>query len=281
MVSASSGIEESDAFTTAALICEALRQRGAHVNPEPVVDVPAGATSAYHVSIRSLGELRLLEVSFESPIGTRLDTRTVQLQHIEEVPVAAPRIAESLVSGKPLATTAKTSTLVGEETRAYAKKPGELLVGIGVLGFAIPGTDVAAGYGVFGQLMYETESYGVGVELRGGGSNEGDASLVGVGVGGRYFLFDGDITPYIGGGLGVLWISYQDASDAPDDYYYPEHVGSGLAANVDLGVEFLRLHSARFDVHLRMDVPIFEASIDDQDKSYVLPLSLMAAYFFD
>jgi hypothetical protein len=275
-------------MTSAALVCEALHEKGAYIDARPVLAVPAEAASsvaAFRVSLRPLGQALLLQVSFESPLGKVLDTRTMQLGHIEEVPVAAPRIADSLMTGKPLAETAKVDTLVGSETRAYAKQYGELKLGLGVFGFGVPGTDIFGGYGVHGQLYYETAAYAVGAELRLGGSSSsaGDATMEGVSLGARYFLNQGDITPFVGGGVGVLWLAYYDKGSSSNGYW-GNYKGSGLALHGEAGIEFLRLHDARMDVLLRIDAPLYQMTNDDgsgNHHAWAPPISLMAAYSFN
>jgi hypothetical protein len=292
VIGESLGVPEPDAMTAAGLVCEALRQAGANIDATPTPAGDAHGSSAYRVSLHPLGKLLLLKVSFETPIGTTTDSRTLQLGKIEEVPVAATRIAESLVRGTKLADTAKVDTLVGQETRTYEKKQGEFSIGVGVFGFGAFNSDVVAGYGLFGKMYYEVLRYGVGGELRIGGSDNssGDATLTSVALTGRYFFADGDITPFVGGGLGVMWFSDRsdaDASGIPDNeyYYYDDfatHEGSGLAAHADVGLELLRMHDVRFDVLLRVDAPLFtiESFDDRRDDRYVVPVSLMTSFSF-
>lgn len=288
MLGASAGFPAPDALTATGLMCEALRQAGANVDDHPVSRAEASAaSSAYRVELRRLGNIVILSVAFESPVGTTVASRSLQLARLEEIPVAAPRIAESLITGKPLEGTARVNTLVGQETRPYAKKFGEIKAGLGVLGFGIPATDVVGGYGVYGQLYYEALDYAVGADLRvaGSDSQSGDAMMSGISLGARYFFNENDITPFIGAGVGVLWLSFRDDDPPPPDGYYDAYdfEGAGLAAHFDLGVEFLRLHEVRFDVALRVDAPLYELHDEgDSNRSrYALPISIMASYSFE
>jgi hypothetical protein len=281
------GVPEPDARTTAALVCEALLDAGARIEPQPI-----GASdavhhgSAYRIDMRPLGKLVMLQVSFESPIGMRLRSRSLQLAKIEEVPVAALRIADALVHNKPLEGTARVDRLVGQETRKYEKQYGETLFAFGVFGMAII-DDTTAGYGAFGRLYYEATHYAVGADLRVGGSGrtDGDASLVGISVGGRYFLNTGDITPFLGGGVGILWLGTQspgaiDPDDPyPYDYDYRDWDGTGASLYGEFGVEFLRLHGSRFDAALRPEFPLFELK-DSGSGRYALPILLTVSYSF-
>jgi hypothetical protein len=285
---ASEGIPRGDAHTGAALVCQALRDAGADVAVDPV-DPPAlaGYAAAYRVEMRPLGSIVILQVSFESPVGTQVQSRSLQLNGIEEVSVAAPRIADSILHGTPLAQTAKVDTLVGQETRGYAKKAGETLFAIGVLGYMLPNT-TWAGYGAFARLYYEVERYAVGIDLRLGtsSSRDGDSSLVGISVGGRYFLNDQDIAPFLGGGAGILWLGQKHNYPTPAGNSYEPYDGrvqlrgSGLAAYAEAGVEFLRMHSSRLDALLRAEAPFFDLEGSGRHR-YTLPISLQLSYSFD
>lgn len=287
VLGAHDGIREPDANTSAALVCEALLDEGAHVDPRPVDAAEAARhSSAYRIDMRPLGRLVVLQVSFESPVGTRLRGRKVQLAGIEEVPVGALRIADALMHEKTIKNTASVDTLVGQETRTYEKQYGETLFAFGVLGMAIV-DETAAGYGAFLRLYYEAARYAVGADAQLGGSNQDnrDASLVGLSVGGRYFLNAGDITPFVGGGAGILWLGAERRvaldTTPPDPYGYEDdfqsYEGTGAALYGEFGVEFLRLHSSRFDVWLRVEVPTFEMKTGT-DGRYAVPILLMLSY---
>jgi hypothetical protein len=288
---ASEGIPRGDVHTAAALVCQALRDTGADVSAEPVDAEAAGdRSSAYRVDVRPLGSLVFMQVIFESPIGTPVQSRSLQLNGIEEVSVAAPRIADSIVHGTPLANTAKVATLVGEETRVYAKKYGETMFAFGILGYALP-NETWAGYGVFGRLYYEAERYAVGLDLRlaTSGASDGDSSLIGVSVGGRYFLNEDDISPFAGGGAGILWIGQKRtyaSTPMPSSAYYPDEGGrtqlrgSGLVAFGEVGVEFLRMHKTRLDAFLRADAPFFDLEGGGHHR-YTVPISIQVSYSFN
>jgi hypothetical protein len=288
------GIAPGDARTGAALMCDALRQAGASVSATPVMQPGPDDRSAYRIDLRPLGQLIILQVSYESPIGTRTDSRSLRLNGIEELVVAAPRVAESLVHGTPISSTAKVDTLVGQETRSYAKAYGETLFGIGIMGYSLP-DDTWAGYGVVARLYYEAIRYSVGAEVRLGTSAEadGDSSFASIGLGARYFFNEADISPFIGGGASIMWLSaYRKFSDQPSvpnnslngfNYDYGGRTsidGSGLAPFAEVGVEFLRLHDSRLDAALRLDAPTFKLHGDNHAR-YTMPISLLVTYSFD
>ena len=278
------GIADADARTSTALVCGSLHDKGAQVGTEPIGPSEAyGYSAAYRVALRPLGKLVVLHVSYESPVGRELRSRRLQLSNIEEMTVAAPRVADALLQGKALAETAKVDNLVGEETRTSRKETGDTFFAIGVLGFSLP-DDAWAGYGAIARFHYETARYAISIDARIGGSSQrdGDAHLYGIAVGGRYFLSDADVSPYVGGGLGVLWIGLRESVFNPTYSYdeYRSREGSGLAPFAEAGVELLRMHRSRLDLGLRLDVPLYEIE-GGGDKSYALPISLLASYSFD
>jgi hypothetical protein len=296
LIGSHEGIPPGDAHTSVALVCDALRQAGANVSATPAEAPGAADRTAYRVDLLPLGQVVILQVGYESPIGTRTDSRSLRLDGIEEVVVAAPRLAESLVRGTPVSATAKVDTLVGQETRPYLKEYGETMFGLGIMGFALPG-DAWGGYGITAHLRYEAKRFAVGIDVRLGVSsdNDGDSDLAGVSLGARYFLNEGDIAPFVGGGAGILWLGvereYEHAATTNPpgsvppyyDYGYDDRTpldGSGLAFFGEVGVEFLRMHGSRIDAALRLDAPVFQLSGDGHER-YTMPISLLVSYSFD
>jgi hypothetical protein len=280
------GVEEAHARTAAVLLCDALREEGARIDPTPVEPAEARGRSAYRIELRPIGSLLVVRVSREAPLGTGIDSRSLRLQSIDELPVAAPRLARALHRGAPIEETAGMKSLVGDETRDYKKRSGETLFAVGVHGHSLLGTPVTAGYGVYIRLYYETPSYAVGAGARVGGSGaaDGDGHLYGVSVNARAFFSDADIGPFVGGGVGILWLGWdappRDPGAGYESWEDRNYSGGGLAPYLEAGVELMRHHGGRLEVLARLDVPIFEPE-SGGDGEYALPLSLMAAYSFD
>lgn len=159
------GFEEADARTAGQLVCSEIGRAGA----------PAG--THFRVSLGKLGSVTILSVAREGETpGSTADSREMRLQGIEEVMVAAPRIAESIVKGTPLNETEKVDNLVGQETRQPKIKPGKTHFGLGLVGLLPPldqGFTPAPGIDL--DIHYETGSqqFEVGGSMRfGGGSGE-------------------------------------------------------------------------------------------------------------
>jgi hypothetical protein len=280
------GVEEAHARTAAVLICDALREEGARVASTLVEAAQAPGLPAYRIELRPIGSLLVVRLSRETPLGTEIDSRSLRLQSIDELPVAAPRLARALHAGAPVEETAGMKSLVGDETRTYRKKSGETLFAVGVHGHSLLGAPVTAGYGVYARLYYETPAYSVGASARVGGSSsaDGDGHLYGVSVNARAFFSDADIGPFVGGGVGILWLGWDEPGSSSGETYETwddrEYSGGGLAPYLEAGVELMRHHGGRLEILARLDVPVFEAEAGS-DGAYAVPLSLMAAYSFD
>ena len=192
-------------------------------------------------------------------------------------------LARALWRGTPIEESARVTNLVGQETRSYQKEGGETLFAVGVLGFAIPQSDMWSGYGAYIRLYYEMERYAVSCEARLGGSaaSSGDAHMVGLGIGGRYFFGDSDVSPFVGTGIGIMWLGVDEDRTSNADALYERTAldGNGLALQTEVGLELMRLHKARLDVLLRAEVPVFDLE-GDGNSTYAVPMSLMASYSF-
>lgn len=291
LVGQNAGVAWSESETAALLVCRELRWQGVKVGApgEPGI----GARAAYRVELRRLGNIYLLDVSHESPVGMVVDSRNVQLASLEEVPVAAPRVATALIQKKPVAATAKVNSIFGDEARVYPKKHGEFLYGLGVFGLAFVGEQLVVGAGPQGQIFHETPRYSVGGNLRLGAARQGDESalLFGLSIGGRYFFSPADISPYLGGGVGYHLVKIESGYREQTDYgsyrsREDELYGKLFGAYLSAGIELMRLYSTRLDFELRVDLPFTQlepASDNDRQRSarYVVPVSLAAAYSWD
>ena len=254
------GIDDADASTAAQLVCADLAHAGAPLDGH------------YRVSLGRLGSIVILSVAREGDsLGSTVDSREMRLQGIEEVSVAAPRIAESIVNGTPLRDTEKVDNLVGDETRQPKSKAGKTHFAIGLLGMLPPldrGLGPAAG-GVL-DVHYETGSFEVGASMRFGGGSFNDSSpkvaFFLAGVGGRYFVSDNDTSPYVGGGLTGGHLDLSLPSTTPGEQFSGNN--SGLGAYVDAGVQILRTNHAHLALGARLDLPFYALN----DSSFGTPI---------
>jgi hypothetical protein len=246
------GFEEPDSRVAARIVCDEIARAGA----------PAG--THYRVTLGRLGSATLLSVAREGETpGSTADSRELRLQSIEEVTVAAPRIARSIVQGTLLTETEKADNLVGAETRPPASKPGKIHFALGLVGLLAPfeGWSTPAP-GIDLDLHYEAGSQRieVGASVRAGSSVGGALTrdtrtyLIGS-VGGRWYTSDADVSPYFGGGLSWLYMSMYLPN--PNNTVTVDADAGGLGAYVNAGVQILRTHHTHLALGVRLDVPFF------------------------
>lgn len=250
-------ISEGDAETVAAIVCGEIRKLGVQGLGEPRTDA-MDASEVYRVSMRPLGQTIFLSLSHERNSSLVYESQ-LTLREIEEVPVAAPRLAEAVVTQKSVSRTASVDSLVGEETRRYGKKYGEFFFDFGILGLAVPNTDVIGAAGFTFGGAFETEDFAVLSDFRfaGGEPSDDEASFVAVGVGGRYYLSESNWAPFLTGGLTFTSVSVSRAGKSDDDWG-ESHQQSGLGSWVGIGVQALRHYRSRLTLDVRADLPFFE-----------------------
>jgi len=192
--------------------------------------------------------------SREQPAGSV----TVQVHGVEEILTAAPRIADALARGLGFATTQRVDNLLVEETRQPRVKKGAVKFSLGVADLESPGFGArAAGFSL--GLMYSTPRFALPADLRFAWDDspygEKTLNLFSVSVGGRAYLSKRDVSPFLGGGLGVLRLEAEEGG-YPDggDYFYADEFG--VAPYLEAGVEMLRLHRGRVALHVRADFPL-------------------------
>ncbi|MXY08141.1 MAG: hypothetical protein F4Y61_05790 [Rhodothermaceae bacterium] len=273
-------IAEADAQTSALLVCQALRSRGIDVG-EPVYEVPDTA-NVYRVGVHFLGEAVLLRVSHEVPVGTIIRERQVRLASIEEAFDAAGRLALALESEETVESTATMETLITEDLVAEIS-----LWEFGLVAAVAPGENATPAPGFLLGWHYETPRFGIFADFL-FANNDNDENRFQYGtitVGGRYFLTDKAIAPWISGGASMLFGTRSNEF---------EQEGSGIGVFGAVGLEVLRFNRNRLAVELRLSLPFSKLSHDEYDPffdfengepvvsdRYVAPISLSIAYLRD
>ncbi|WP_373047071.1 hypothetical protein [Vulgatibacter sp.] len=258
--------DPADAETVAGIVCSHLRKEGIAVG-EPAFEATG---EAWRVNLRPLGHKVFLSLQHVDANGAIEAESDLLLTGIEETPVAAPRLVRAIVEDKSVDKTATVSTLVGEETRRYQKKFGESFFGLGLVGIAVPGTNVVPGAGFLLRWGFESEDFAALSDLRfAAGSNDGDeAAFFAFGVGGRWFFLPTNVTPFLGGGVGWSAFEVEDG-----DYNGSK---TGLGAFVEVGIEALRLYESRLSLDVRAELPFYDLPGD----KYYVPLTVGASYYF-
>ena len=259
------GISADNAATAVQLVCNAITSR---VSPDN--------GSSYRVDMGRLGRLAILTVR-TIRAGEPDKAMSVQLEGIEEVAVAAPRLGEAVATGKPFASSATVDNLVSEENRKYAgkKRDGESLFGAGLFGLSLLGANGDAnGAGLIGKWEYQAPGFAAGASSFFGIESP---LFVGISVDGRKFFSEADFAPFAGGGLAYVG-------------FYNDEVSNGsLGAYVSGGLEAFRTYQNRLTIEARAFLPFSESeggctydytdgSEDCSSAAYVVPVMLNLTY---
>ena len=245
-------IPAAEAGTAVGLICDDLRRE-------------SGDRGAFEIRLGVLGSLVIVS-------ATRLDTGesiSVRVEGLEELPLASARIAEALVRHRTVVSTQRVDNLLAEETREARVKRGSVKFTLGVADLESIGHG-ARGAGFSLGLAYATPRFALPAEMRFAWDDnaypEPGMNLFSVSLGGRGYLSKRDVSPFVGGGLGLLRLEAYEG-----EYPYPGGPSSGyfqaewfgLAPYVEAGVELLRLHRSRIALHVRADFAL--ASLQSQE----------------
>ncbi len=262
-----SGTFDGEAETATEMVCAELRH--------------AGARGPHVVTVSKLGAATFLSVTDGAG-----DSRRLQIAGLEEVPVAAPRLATAVTRKTSIAATQQVDNIVDEEQRVLKTQRGDMLAGAGLGAMHIAGAAMLPAINL--RAAYETTSFAAVADLRYGfGSESNDSSALTLGIGGRYFLGKRDIAPFVGGGMSYSSQSFDTRSDGNYGRWYGSNGGAG--AYGELGVEALRTHKSRLALDLRADVPFYVVSLEHstgardamQRKSiYSVPISFALAYSY-
>ncbi len=275
------GIAQSDAHTAALLVCQALRNRGVDIG-EPEEEV-ADTDNVYRVGVHFLGEAVLLRVSHEMPVGTVVRERQVRLVTIEEAFDAAERLVIALESEETVEATATMETLLADDLDADIN-----LWAFGLVAAAAPGESASIAPGFLFGWHYETPRFGILADFH-FANNEREDSRFQYGtlaVGGRYFLQNKAIAPWISGGASMVFATRSDTFSQD---------GTGIGVFGAVGLEMLRFNRNRLAIELRLNLPFSRLAGDPYDSSffdfdnggfgaqdrYVAPMSLSIAYLRD
>jgi outer membrane protein W len=268
-----SGIEEADATTAGQLVCIEVARAG------------AAPGDHYRVALGRLGSIIILSVAREGETpGSTADSRELRLHGIEEVSVAAPRVAAALVHGTSLQETETVNNIVNDEARPTTSKPAKAHFALGLIG-TLPPFDRSAtpAPGVSLELHAETNPFEIVGNFRFGGDSS-DGQNVGVAwaalsIGGRYFMTDSDFSPYVGAGFSWTYLSLTDRSGGSDQF---DGSRSGLGGFAEAGLEILRTRHTHLAFGARLDLPFFSLNNSGYfptDASGAAPPHLTSLYY--
>ena len=224
------GVEMEDVTAIALVVCAEVRQQ-----------LPAGPL--YRVRVARLGSKFVLSLT---TLGE--PERQLVLSSLDEVPVAAPRLVESIRTGTSPVETTMVTNVVGGETRTHKKKSGEIHAWLGMVGAIVPGPTAASGAGVNAGLSVGSDRWSFVGDLRATG---GDVKLVALSGGVRHHFGAADTTPFATMGIALASVDAEREGTSDLD-------GGGLALFGELGLDVLRTSQFGGAIVFRADVPAFE-----------------------
>jgi outer membrane protein W len=241
------GIDDADARTTTDLVCGELVLAGA----------PLGE---YEVRFGKLGSRVLLGVR-----GRRdgAEDRRMLIQSFDEVPVAARRLVAAMVMARSVEQTQDVDNVVTADSRKTHAKSVAASGYIGLVGMMGAGVTPGASAGIDASLMFRNKRLALGGEVRGGGIGSSDDKLgfASADMVGRYYFNDGDVAPFLGGGLGLSYLkantNEQRVAVGNQTVQVKSASGSGFGAHLEAGVELLRSNHVGARLSVRVDAPFY------------------------
>ena len=258
-----SGTYDGDAETATQITCDELRR--------------SGAQGEYEVTVSKLGSATFLGV--RDAAG---ETRRLQISGLEEVPLAAGRLADAMAQHASVKSTLDVENVVEDDQRVARKIRGDALAGIGLGGMHVPGESALA-MPVFNlRGAYETVNLAVAADLRVGKSTaestQQEVTALSIGGGVRYFFLRTDVTPFAGGGLSYTALDYN---------YDWRGSANGIGAYAEAGVEALRTHKGHLNLDMRLEVPFYDVRLSRYSATgsesravYAMPVSFALAYSY-
>jgi hypothetical protein len=164
---------------------------------------------------------------------------------LDEADVVVPRLVRAVLNREPFDQGARMPTVTAQESAPFRNRPGEGLFVIGV-GLAPLGASIG--------WSYEARAWRLGILAQ--GADDGASFF---GVEGAWIPWDGNVSPYVGAGLGSV-----GGGDGDD-------TGASLGTKLEVGVEAFRLHKVRLMAGVSAIIP-FESRPGVDQVSWGLSL---------
>ena len=239
------GIDDVEAKTASGIVCHELTIR-------------AAPSASFEVRLGKLNGRTLVTVTEGGDESRQVRTF---VSGLDELDVAGARLAVSVVDAKPLADTRDVDNVMAEEGRAPKRAASVVGAVVGTYVLSSLGVPSAPSGGIDVGLGFRTGRLGLTGDGRLGGIGSGATKMTSASldVGGRFYLTNGDYTPFVGAGVGLSRFSrHADGGGV-------ERSGSGASAFATLGFEALRSSHVGFLVAARVDLPFYE--LDPNDAS--------------
>jgi hypothetical protein len=234
-----------------------LRKRGATVLEDRRADGLRTTESALaelsdELRVQRVFALRLTRlgqkylISLDELEGGTLATvysATLAAGSLEECDIVISRLAAAVQTRTSAENTAELRTVTTAEATpmVYRKKHGERVVFVG-LPMALYNGGRGTPYGFSLSYGYEADNFRLGGTV-GGYTRNGEGTAYGL-IEAAWIPLSGNISPFLGGGLG----------------YMGAGANGGMGANVEAGMEFFRLYTARLLAGVEATIPFFETA---------------------
>jgi hypothetical protein len=277
------GVDEAEAKTAADIVCHELAKRGA-------------TNTNHEVRFGKLGGRTLVTLASRS--GNEYNEVRTFVSGLDEMEVAGPRLAASLTEGKTMEQTRTVDNVMTNEQRAPKQVGGAPMAVLGMYGGSSVGTSSSAAAGFDVGIGYRAGHFGIQADGRAGGIGSGATKIgsASLDIGGRLYLTDGDIAPFVGAGFEVSYFKRNASYDAD----LGELSGSGAGSFATVGLEVMRAHHIGLVVSGRLDLPFYNLEGERQGKlmpatgpytyttrgpsehveAYVMPISLNVGLIF-
>ena len=254
----SGGIDADTLRALRAIVGNELRKRGVPVLEDPRLDGihPSGpATDALLAAVGGrpfalripgrIGNKVPLTLEELGPAGAVIASASLTAASLEETDLILPRLVEAVLARAAVGDTARLASVTAAESKPFNKKPGERFwtIGLPIALFSGTGSGTMAGFS-FG-YHYEAEHFLLGAV--GEAVNSKNTNLGAFTLDAAWLPIDGEVTPYLGGGLGYMGVSSQ----------------GGMGLKLLGGVEAFRLHAVRVLAGVDAFVPFFDSGRDD------------------
>jgi hypothetical protein len=211
VVAEDGGFPAATVHTVRSLAATELRVRGVDVRDEP-----GEAQRRFVLSLGRLDQKVLITLADVVPPATEPEfVATHAAASLDEADIVIPRLVRAVLQREPFESTARVGTVTAQESAPLRSKPGE---GLFVIGIGLEPLGGSIGW------SYEARRFRLGVLAQGAGEH---GSFFG--LDGAWLPYDGNVSPYLGAGLGVV--------DGIDE--------AALGTKLEVGVEFFRLHGVR------------------------------------
>jgi hypothetical protein len=246
-----------------------LRKRGVPVVDDPRADAIVNAAQAEQL-MRELNVSRGFSVRVQGRLGNKLPLSVEELQPEKQVPIFSaslsvssieecdaviPRLVDAVLDRRPAEDNAQRGVPFQKEAVPYSKRSGETHLSFGLVVPTFQGSNQSGSpFGLSIELFYELEHLNLGLE--GLFATHKGLTAGGVFFEGNWLPIDGEVSPYIGAGLG-----YMGADSA-----------GGLGMKLQAGVEALRLHQIRVLAGFEVLVPFFATSQYTDSNRNLLPM---------